>query len=390
MRLALGSRIAGCALLGLSLGVLAAGGAEAVESPYIVAKVTVDKTAKDAVAAKATGMAEAELNAFKIVLKRLVPSDAVAELPELNQEDVEGMVEGVSIRSEQNSTTRYIASLDVSFSEQAVKQYLQSSGVAFSETRAPSISIMPLVIAGGTVKGEGDEGWHHAWDDLDLAHSMTPATLLSPRPDLKLKTVKAVLAGDKEALALMQNDYGAPLVIAVGEADKGKFVTRLVGEDGAGEINFGRSDTFKGGDAKAAARDAASIAFEIIENRWKVTQGGEALPTEARYEEGGTAPGKEGAEGANAETPSAETPKGETPRNVVAMVEFSGLKDWQDIRARLMNVAGVQALEVNSLSARTASITFDYAGSLDRLEGELGQSGFSLEDREGTFVLRSR
>jgi hypothetical protein len=55
-----------------------------------------------------------------------------------------------------------------------------------------------------------------------------------------------------------------------------------------------------------------------------------------------------------------------------------------------MNVAGIQALEVNSLSARTASITFDYAGSLDRLQTVLNQSGFRLEDRDGNFVLSTR
>ena len=80
----------------------------------------------------------------------------------------------------------------------------------------------------------------------------------------------------------------------------------------------------------------------------------------------------------------------DVPRNVVAVVEFQGLKDWQDIRGRLMNVAGIQALEVNALSARGASITFDYAGSLDRLQAALGQSGFAFDERDGTFVLRSR
>ena len=74
----------------------------------------------------------------------------------------------------------------------------------------------------------------------------------------------------------------------------------------------------------------------------------------------------------------------------MAQVEFSGLKDWQDIRGRLMNLAGIQGLEVNSLSARAASITFDYAGSLGRLQQELDQNGFAFDEREGIFVLRSR
>ena len=225
------------------------------------------------------------------------------------------------------------------------------------------------------------EGWRQAWEDLDLSHSTTPATILRPRQELDIATVRAVLAGDAQALAAMQGDYGyGPLVIAVGEATKGEFVTRLAGADSVGVINFGRSDQIVG-DAKSAAREAAATAFAIIENRWKVSRSGEVPATEVNY-----APGTEPAPGAAGEG----APPAEVPRNVVAQVEFSGLKDWQDIRGRLMNVAGIQALEVNSLSARVASITFDYAGSLGRLQKELDHNGFVFGESEGTFVLRSR
>ncbi len=126
------------------------------------------------------------MRAVKIVLQRLVPLSAQELLPELSQEDVEGLVNGVSIRKEQNSTTRYIATLDVSVNEQAIKQLLQDQGIPYSEERAPSISILPLVIAGGSVTGEGGEGWRQAWEDLDLSHSMTPghdpAAAPGPRP----------------------------------------------------------------------------------------------------------------------------------------------------------------------------------------------------------------
>jgi hypothetical protein len=352
--------------------------AQAADSLYAVAKLSVDTTAKDAVAARELGMAEAEQRAVQIVLKRLVPLSAYAQLPILNKEDIDGMVEGVSIRSEQNSTTRYLAVLDVSINEQAVKQLLDLQNLSYSETRAPSISILPLVLDGATVKSEGAEGWREAWDDLDLSHSVTPATILKARPNLDAATVKTVLAGDAAALASMQEDYSyGPLVIAVGEVDDGKFVTRLAGTDSVGAINFGRTDNLAGSNAKTAARNAAEIAFGILENRWKVSQEGEAPATEVKYKEG---------------TGTDEKPKegGEVPRNVVAEVEFSGLKDWQDIRGRLTNIAGIQALEVNSLSARNASITFDYAGPLKKLQTELGQNGFALDEKDGNFVLRSR
>ncbi|MBK5196736.1 MAG: DUF2066 domain-containing protein [Methyloceanibacter sp.] len=363
-------------LLSLALAASLSGAAQATDSLYAVGKISVDATAKDAVAAKAIGMADAEKRAVMTVLQRLVPLSALAQLPELSQDDIEAMVEGVSVRSEQNSTTRYLAVLDVNVNEAGVKQLLDGQGVPYSEVRAPSVSILLLVIAGGSVKDQGPEGWWQAWEDLDLSHSIAPATILKPRPNLDVETVKAVLAGDAQALAAMQGDYGyGPFVIAVGDIADGTFVTRLVGADGVGAINYGHSDKLSSADAKAAARDAAATAFAIIENRWKETQIPATPATEVNYEEG-----KEAKPPGNAEV----------PRNVVAIVEFSGLKDWQDIRGKLMNVAGIQALEVNSLSARAASISFDYAGSLDRLQTVLNQSGFQLNERDGNFVLRSR
>lgn len=376
-------RTAGTAalLLAATLTGLICGPARGADSLYTVAKISVDVTAKDAVAAREMGMAEAEQRAVMTVLKRIVPTSAYSSLPEISKDDIETLVNGVSIRSEQNSTTRYLAVLDISLNEQALQQFLQDQNISFSEARAPSISILPLMLDGGSVKSEGAEGWREAWEDLDLSHSVTPATILRPRPDLDAGTVKAVLAGDPPALASMQEDYNyGQLVIAVGELDHGQFVTRLAGTDAVGPITFEQSDKLTG-DAKTAARNAAGIAFGVLENRWKMSQEGEAPASEVKHEEGS---------GTGAETEGKSNEPAEVPRNVVAEVEFSGLKDWQDIRGRLMNIAGIQGLEVNSLSARAASITFDYAGSLGKLQTELGQNGFELGEKDGNFVLRSR
>ncbi|HZP09289.1 DUF2066 domain-containing protein, partial [Methyloceanibacter sp.] len=357
------------------------GTARAADTLYDVAKVSVDATDKDAVAAKAKGMKAAELDALEVVLKRLMPTSAYAQLPDLSQQNIEDLVSSVSIRSERNSATRYIASLDVSFNPEAVKQLLDAQNLPYSEARAEPISILPLVLDGGAVKSEGPEGWYQAWDGLDLTHSVTPATILKPRPDLTAETVKSVLGGDAEAFALMQADYSyAPLVIAVGEAGAGgKFTTRLIGADGVGPINYGHTDNF-GGTARQAAQQAAAVAFGIIENRWKVTQ----TPAVAAPAEPGAEPG-----GEQTQAPEAGA-TAEVPRNVQAVVQFSGLKDWQEIRTRLMQVAGIQALEVNALSARAASITFDYAGSLGKLQAALDQNGFAFDEKDGGFVLRSK
>jgi hypothetical protein len=354
--------------------------AKAADNLYDVAKISVDVTAKDAVAARTTGMAEAEARAVTIVLRRLLPPGIDPELPGLTKEDIEGLVNGVSIRNERNSQTRYVASLDISINEQGIKQLLGDYNLPYDEKRAEQISILPLMLSGGTVASEEEEGWRRAWEELDLSHSITPATILRPRPNLGRDTIEAVIAGDAGALAAMQSDYGyGPLVIAVGETAGGAFVTRLAGTDSVGPVGLERSDPI-GSDPKATARQAAATAFQSLESRWKMSQSG-APATQANVQPGGEAVPSAGEGGAA---------RGEVARNLEAQVEFSGLKDWQEIRGRLMNVAGIQGLEVNSLSARAASITFNYAGSLDRLQQELGQSGFVLDEREGTFVLRSR
>jgi hypothetical protein len=369
------------ALLGLLAIVAATSTASAADSLYDVAKISVDTTAENAVAARNIGIAEVEMRALKIVLGRLVPLGAQGQLPELSKDEVAGMVDGVSIRNEQNSTIRYIGLLDVSLNPQAVRQLLVSRGIPYSENRAPQTFILPLVLSGDKVVSEGPEAWLQAWEGLDLSHSVTPATILRPRQELDAVTVKAILAGDEQALEGLQNAYAhGPLVLAVGEAAGGKFTTRLVGNDGVGAISYGHADNLGGTDARQAARGAAAAAFAILENRWKMMESGGPLPAEASSE--GGAPGAE-------QTQPPREPA-EVPRNVVAMVEFSGLRDWQQIRSRLTHIAGLQGLEVNALSARSASITFDFAGSLDRLQAALGQNGFALYDKNGTFVLRSQ
>lgn len=360
----------------LAAGLLATGANAADDSPYTVSKLAVDVTAKNAVAAKAKAIAEAEQRALDTVLRRVTPFSAHAQLPALDSQQIESMVNGLSIRKEQYSTTRYIAMLDILFNEQAVKQLLASRGLPISEERGPTISILPLVMDGDRVKSGGNDAWRQAWLDLDVTHSLTPATILRARPDLDAGMVRAALAGDTSAYASIQGAYGsAPLVIAIGQAvDGGQFITRLAGEDGVGRINYGRADQLNAGGAKAAARDAAALAYAILENRWKAMRSPGTPVQPARYEEGAPA----------------ALPQGGPPRNVVAVVPFAGLREWQNIRARLAHVPGVQALEVNSLSPRMASVSFEYAGSLGLLQRVLAQYGFSFENREENLVIRAR
>ena len=352
--------------------------AQSEDSLYMVAKLPVDVTAKNAVEAKSKALAEAQSRAFQIILRRVAPFGASAQL-EVGPQELEALIGGLSVRNEKYSTTRYIASLDITFNEQAVRELLASRGIPINDRRAPSIAILPVSLEGDKVRGAGSR-WYQAWSELDLTHGLVPATIVQPREGFDARLVSAALAGDMSAYEEIKGAYsGQPVVIAVGQPQGGGFTIRLAGEDGVGQLNFGQTLRVAGDEAAAAA-EAATFALGVLENRWKAKEG-EALTAPA--------PGAEGAEGGlSAIDPGAS--QGEPERNVMALVEFSGLRQWQEMRSRLMYVPGLQGLEVNSLSARSASITFGYAGSLGHLQKVLAENGFSFENAEDNFIIRAR
>ena len=70
-------------------------------------------------------------------------------------------------------------------------------------------------------------------------------------------------------------------------------------------------------------------------------------------------------------------------------VAFAGLQQWQDIRARLARVPGVQALEILSLSARSANVAFQFSGGADRLGQQLATQNLVMQSAGNRWILRS-
>ena len=98
------------------------------EKAFTVANYPVEATDKNAVAAKERALADGQNAAFRSLLKRLVPVTAYKQLARLSSVKAADMVSGVAVRSEQNSSTAYIASLDFSFQPEAVRSVLQREG----------------------------------------------------------------------------------------------------------------------------------------------------------------------------------------------------------------------------------------------------------------------
>jgi hypothetical protein len=352
------------AVLGMLLAT-GVGEAHAKGTPvYTVAKVAVEAEAKDAVEAKQIAIAEGQQAALRALLKRLTHSSVHQRLPLLEDQVVERMIDGFSVRRESNSTTRYIATLDFSFDQAQVRGVLNQFGLSYAEQQAQPLVVLPVMSEAGGVKPGSNNAWSAALEGVDYEHTLAPVRLAPPRAEVS----PAMIAnpGSPDVLQTLRQQYKTDyLVLALAEVDaqQSKMKVRLIGQDAVGPIYLERSYSITGQDVDQAAAFAAKVSIGVIEGRWKTTRLASL--------------GALGGGPSNLET-------------VALSVQFSSLKQWQGMRQRLQQIPGLQGLDVKSLNARGATISVEFAGGAERLAQAVQSQGLVIDGRGGDLVLTAR
>lgn len=334
-------------------------------SVYTVAKVSVSADAQDAVAAKEKALAQAQQDAFRQLMKRMTHYNMYSRFPVLEDALIERMVDGFAVRRESNSNTRYIATLDFTFEPTAVRDILNRFNLPFTDQQAPQVLMLPVMVEAGAIKST-DNPWFVALEGIDGENGLTPIKLAPPRQDISPSMVNDLANHSQGLFETLKYQYRAEkLVLAVAEVDglATQLNLRLVGHDAVGNFSWQRSFRIYGRDTAYAADMAAKVALKVIEGRWKTV----------RLESQGAL----SAEPATIETLS-------------ITAQFSGLKEWQEMRRRLQQVPGLQTLDVKSLNARGADLSVDFSGGAERLAKAAQSQGLALEDRGGSLVLVTR
>ncbi len=370
-------------LRGLAALAVVAGATTAARaaSPYVVGNYPVDATASDAVAAKAQGMADAQKGALRYLMKRLVDVSAYRQLPQLAPAAVEGLIESVSVRSEQNSPTEYVATLDFGFRAGAIRQLLQQNGLPFLDKQAPLLTVIPVYAAPAgrpapVTLTEGQRLWRQAWIGLDLGHALTPVKLAVAGPSSTNENFLKLAAGDRSKLGVVQAESSADkllLAIASPSPDGKKLTVTLIGEDWTGALELRRNYSLYYNDVSYTAEFASVIALGVLEGRWKKSQG------------------LAGAADDGAPNWSTTASEGSTAvrQDVRLTAQFTSLQEWQSMRSRLGQVAGLQNIQVGALSSRGAEVQIAYPGGASALQQRLASEGLALADAGGRLVLRA-
>lgn len=350
--------------------------------PFTVANYPVEATAKDAVAAKDKALADGQKAAFRSLLKRIVPVTAYKQIARLANVKAADLVSGVAVRSEQNSSTQYIASLDFSFQADAVRQALQKEGIDFVEAQAEAVTIVPVIRQGNApadVKSDTDR-WRSAWTGLDLDHTLTPVKLDDLKPVIHADTVAMLAKGDDNGLRILTSEYRTHrIVLAIFETDPStkKVLVTLAGQDAVGPFLLKRAYRVTDGDISYTAELAAVVALGVLEGRWKAVR----------------APGASGGEQAAAQSaaPSWSASTGASVgsgESVSFVAEFNSLSQWNDIRTQLLDTSGVDDVNISAMSARSADVALRFPGGAQGLANAVGGRGLSLVNIGAGWVLR--
>ncbi|CAA2142585.1 DUF2066 domain-containing protein [Hyphomicrobium sp. ghe19] len=362
------------AAVGLDAAPAISAGADAA---YTVANYPVEATAANAVAAKEQAMADGQQAAFRSLLKRLVPVTAYKRLSTVADLKAGDLVSGVSVRSERNSATDYIASLDFSFQADAVRSALSRQGIPYVDQQAPPVTVLTVFQQGNPPTAGTDAGlWRRAWTGLDLKHTITPITIKDLKPAIRPDTVNQMLAGDDNGLRALTGEYGTGLVVmAVAEPDMAskKLTVTLAGRDAAGPLLLKRTYRISDGDLDYASQLAAVVALGVIEGRWKAIKSAAPEPASA-----------------GADMPVWAASTGGNGEDVTLLVEFSSSDQWDQMRGQLLDTPGVDGLNIADVTESSADITLKYPGGARSLANALGARGLSLTGTGQGWVLRSR
>ena len=185
---------------------------------FTVANYPVDATEKNAVAAKDKAIADGQQAAFRSLLKRIVPVTAYNRMDRLKEVKASEYLDGFAVRSEQNSPTQYIASLDFSFQADAVRDLLRREGVPFIDTQAQKTILIPVTqaaepaaeaagAASGSPLRAAAGSWNDVWKGLDLDNTLTPLKVEALKPVIHADTLKMLLSGDPSAHRILAGEY---------------------------------------------------------------------------------------------------------------------------------------------------------------------------------------
>jgi hypothetical protein len=368
-------------LAGAALALFGLGGPalaqQKLASIFTVASVRAGAEAANAVEAKRLATEAAQSRAFRMLVSRLADFRTEPRIPVLSSADLERLISDIDVRGEGVSGTSYVATFGITFSERSVAALFAQYGVVPIADRGPEILIVPVYVEDGAARTTDRNPWRAALAGLDLSHALLPAKVAPARGDISAAIANAYIANPAAGLETLKSQYRTTQILfAFAELEGGgdALTLKLIGNDALGTFALKRTLKSREGVDETLLQAAARLAFDTVQQRWKLTRG--SLVTASVAQRGGE--------------PSGYSPAGGELTPIQVTARFSGLREWQTIRARLQGVPGIQNWDLRSVNPRSAEIGFDFPGGVERLAAVAAAQGLSVENGPEGLIVKTR
>jgi hypothetical protein len=338
---------------------------------FTVDNIHIVKKAKNASAARTTATSNAEVEAFKQLIRSVTRPHDFNRLPVLSSDAISLMVSGYEVENEQIGPKSYEATFTITFDPVKVKAYLKAQNAEYVEKISPAIVVLPIFQSGEQIiLWEGTNPWFEAWKEFMPESRIVPMVLpLGDLKDLNIVSVEDAFSGDFVALNKLADKYDASKILLAeaiyDEYPQDNSVSiELIMRTISGDSILSRSRDFVTASAankRQAFREAVEKAAEKVQSEWWIIQN----PRESKE----------------------DTPSGE----LTVIVPLEDIQDWIKIKRTLEGLKYIEGIKVVALSSNQSLIDIKYKGDFSTFSYFMRAQGLELtKSNNGNWVLTMR
>ena len=342
--------------------------AQQSDETFTIHDVQVDASAASSAQAREIAIANGEKQAIQRLFDGMVLKRDQPFLPSLDTSQIAALVDGISVADEKVSRTRYLARLTVYFKAEDIRTLLQRAGIAFSETKAKPVLVLPVLETDGYATLWTDPNpWAAAWQAYDQTDTHVPFILpKGGAEEAASYSAEDVITGNRDTIMKLANKYKIDDVyLAYGRLERDPYSGEVVMR--ALFLRFGEMPAVLGDDMVRAPADAMPV---------------DRLPALM----------------AAAVDATADEMKDEWKRQTLVhfgaevslpvTVPVATLADWVRVKQKLENTPVVRDVSVTSMTVHEARIAIKYLGNQQQLTLALAQSDLQLVQNDaGEWIV---
>ena len=376
---------------------------------YTVNNIAASAEGGNAIEARDAAMKQARRNAFDVLVSRMLESQGGSATGLTLQPDdsvIASMVDSFQINREKLSRDRYMASVNVTFNQQAVQRYVgrrttmaiqdQSYGQPrMAATQGPRVLLLPWYqpVNGSAVLWSYQNPWLMAWQQWDSRNASQGRSIVIPRgdtEDISIFNPRMIFQADPNRLQLLMERYNATDVFfsVVSDQPYGMAQVNLykIVNGQPQLLNRAVREVTTGAWPALVTAQIPAIEGNLLQMRQAANP--QAVQSSRSYNPN------------TMNTPSVSA-NGTQPQflaqaqAVSAAVQLSNLQEWIKVKAILDTIADIRNMRVQSLSARQATVDFSYNGDIASLRNALATRGLYLyenpiqnTDSKAPYIIR--